>query len=338
MLADLTISDATAGAIFGLTETDTGITEVVTEYPDLYSPSSHFTMNIPSTMFSAIDAGLQRALHALERLTGEGPPAINIYTQAPLELPGRNPHDPPLFGDANFGNGLPKHPDGTIHLSALSMGIVLAGTTNAEIVGHAANEFAPRELLIGNAGDDTIRGGGGSGSIFSGSGSNEIHTGGGNMLVGSGGTDTIWTGAGYDIVQAYGSATVHAGAGKTVFSDLGTASSHDRVHGGSGRTVMESGLGQDTFIGGSGTSKMIDTGNGHVAFQFNRGAGGNDIVKGFDAAMGDYIRAVPSISFGAKQILGHETVSGGSTFVSLWDGTRIEFVGVTNLTAADFHS
>ncbi|HLY58982.1 MAG TPA: hypothetical protein VKS60_25695, partial [Stellaceae bacterium] len=127
--------------------------------------------------------------------------------------------------------------------------------------------------------------------------------------------------------------------GETIFYDLGGAGGADKVKGGAGTTEMFGGLGRDTFIGGSGTSTMVDTGAGNVAFQFDTGLGGTDVVAGFNAAAGDYVR-ITALTWTASQFLAAVTVTGGNSFVDLAAGghtTKIEFVGVTNLTAADFH-
>ncbi|HLY55723.1 MAG TPA: hypothetical protein VKS60_09210, partial [Stellaceae bacterium] len=151
----------------------------------------------------------------------------------------------------------------------------------------------------------------------------------------AGGTDTVYAGAGVDHIMTLGNATVYAGSGFTEFTDEGTAQRGTKVVGGSGVTEMTSGLGNDTFIGGSGTSFMTDSGaGGHVAFQFDKGIAGIDIVTGFNAAT-DSIR-VTTRSEGWAAFQGHITVVGGSSFVDLAGGTRIEFVGVTNLSSSDF--
>jgi hypothetical protein len=221
----------------------------------------------------------------------------------------------------------------TVTLGVASGGVALSGDVSAVLVGHET-QAGTTEFLAGNAGNDTICGAGGSGTIRSGSGANLIRTGGGSMVVVSQGRDTIRVGAGTVRIDATASATVFGGSGMTEVTDDGTTAGADKVHAGSGTTVMTSGLGRDSFIGGSGTAFMTDDGHGRVTFQFEKGLNGTDIVSGFDRAT-DSIRVVPgSVSWG--DVLGRQTVAGGNTFIDTADGTRIEFVGVAGLTAADF--
>jgi len=289
-----------------------------------------------ATLVTAID-NLTADVAAAQHIAS---PSLNIFTPGSLAAPTpaqaaiRGATGTPLIGDVNIANGSPLTAGELAKLAPRVQGLVLTGTTSARMLGHVANFFATTELLVGNLGNDTIRGGGGSGTIISGSGANVIRTGNGDMLVSSGGKDAIRTGTGTDQVAAFGSATVVAGSGLTVFTDEGSAAGAQEATGGSGTTVMTSGLGQDTFIGGSGTSFMNDSGAGRVAFEFEKGVGGFDIVTGFNAAS-DFILTAGH-SFGWSDFQAHETLVGGSTFFDL-RGTRIEFVGVTNLTAADFH-
>jgi hypothetical protein len=265
-------------------------------------------------------------------------PAFDVFTPAGLAVAsGPAPFDTiPVARYVDVENGMPRVAGQTIQIKPGVEAVVLTGTRAATLIGRVADKSSATVVLAGDAGNDTILGAGGSGTILSGSGSNLIRTGPGDVVVVSGGGDTIFTGTGRDTVDSYGSATVHGGAGTALFADLGEAGSHVKAHAGAGTMTMTSGLGLDTFVGGSGSTTMIDAGDGNVAFQFNKGDGGTDTVEGFDAAAGDYIR-VTAASFGATQILKHASLVDGNTVVALGDGTRIEFVGVTDLTAADFH-
>ncbi|HLY56320.1 MAG TPA: hypothetical protein VKS60_12240 [Stellaceae bacterium] len=295
---------------------------------------SDLGVSLASDETAVLDGAIQSQLAWMAASDGGVYPLVDVYTPSSLSpVEADQPFDTvSQAGDLNIENGAPTA-GALLRLGTSAQGIVLTGSKAVTLVGRAVAD----ELLAGNSGNDTIRGGGGSGWLFSGGGHNDLRAGSGNVTIVSGGTDQIFAGGGNDLIEVYASATVHGGAGDTIFIDGGTGPHGDKVHAGSGTITMRSGLGQDTFIGGAGTSKMIDTGAGHVAFQFAQGLGGIDLVTGFNAADGDYIRVVAG-SFGARSILGHLTVSGGNSFVALGDGTKIEFVGVTNLVTADFHS
>ena len=290
-----------AGAGFAATADGHGGTEIIARPFGLTS----LVDGVASAQAQSFAAGFAALARDVAATQGVANPGVDVFTPAALGVPGGGTafDTIPVPGYVDVANGAPTVAEQSVTLGLHTQALVLAGSTDASLLGHAANRYAATEMLVGNAGNDTIRGGGGAGTILSGSGANQIHTGPGSMLVSSGGSDLIDTGSGNDTVDAYGAATVFAGAGTTTFADLGTASGADKVRAGSGTTVMRSGLGNDTFIGGSGSSQMIDSGPGHVAFQFNQGAGGNDVVTGFDAAAGDYVR-VTGDSFGARAILG----------------------------------
>ncbi|HLY54690.1 MAG TPA: hypothetical protein VKS60_03995, partial [Stellaceae bacterium] len=307
IVAEITLSGLPSGAVLGLVSDGAGGTELILE-------QSSNNQNLVSDISADQQPLLSAALEALDNdvaTAGRVASApLNVFTPPSLVPPPGAAAGSPVLGDVNIANGAPTAPGEIVDLGPQVQGVVLTGSTDALLRG-----FTTTELLVGNLGNDTIRGAGGSGTIISGSGTNQIHTGAGDMVVSSGGTDRITTGGGADRVDAYGSATVIAGAGLTVFTDDGTAAGSDRVRGGTGTTVMNSGLGQDTFIGGSGASFMNDTGGGNVAFEFIRGLGGFDFVSGFDAAT-DYIRTAGN-SYGWSDFQTRETVVGGSTFVDL---------------------
>ncbi|HLY56236.1 MAG TPA: hypothetical protein VKS60_11810, partial [Stellaceae bacterium] len=337
IVTELTMTGLGSGVVFALESDGKSGTDLVIQQP---SGNPELVSSVTPPQVPALNGALQGLEVEVAAADGKASAALNFFTPPSLTAPtqaqiSRGAGGTAVQGDVNIANGTPLTAGEAINLGNRVQGIVLTGSVAAEIVGHAANQFAQNELLVGNLGNDTILGGGGSGTIISGSGSNVIHTGRGDMLVSSGGADIIRSGHGVDQVEAFGSATVVAGSGFTVFSDEGAAAGADRVRGGTGTTVMNSGLGQDTFIGGSGTSLMNDTGAGRVAFEFIRGLGGFDFVSGFNAAT-DYISTAGN-SYGWSDFQARETVVGGSTFVDLGT-TRIEFVGVTNLVAADFHS
>jgi len=234
----------------------------------------------------------------------------------------------------------------TFSLGPTFQGVSITGTEAVTIEGRAVvgnSGYVPYELLIGNSGNDTIKGGGGSGTIVSGSGANTIHTGGGDVVVDSSGDDTIFGGKGIDNIEATGSATVHASTGFTIFTDKGTADSTFKVKGdtapGGGLLEGYSGLGKDTFVSGSGSNYFVDSHTGGadssaVVFKFHFGVEGTTLISDFDVAK-DTVLLSTNFGITSAQAAAAITVVAGSSYLDL-HGTKIEFQGTTNVTASDF--
>jgi Ca2+-binding RTX toxin-like protein len=278
------------------------------------------------------------ALNNLVNEPGVTTDSLNVYTPGSLGSVSRgaSPAGKAILGAVNILNGTPTEGE-SITLGPKAQSIILTGTTDARIVGHAANQYGSAELLIGNSGNDTIQGGGGSGSIFGGSGANFIRTGGGNVLVNVLGTDTVYTGAGADVVETEGTATVHAGAGLTVFTDKDASGGHsNKVVGGTGTLIAYSGLGDDTFVGGSGGSFFRDAGSGHVDFKIRATVTGTTVISGFitDGASHDTLQLAGYTGLTTSGVLAAVTQIGGSSYIHLGT-TTIELVGVTTLNSSD---
>jgi Ca2+-binding RTX toxin-like protein len=234
----------------------------------------------------------------------------------------------------------------TFTLGSTYQGVSISGTEAVTIEGRAVvgnSGFVPYELLIGNSGNDTIKGAGGSGTIVSGSGNNTIHTGGGDVVVDSSGDDTIFGGKGIDNIEATGSATVHAGTGFTIFTDKGAADSTFKVKGdtapGGGLLEGYSGLGKDTFVSGSGSNYFTDSHTGGadspaVVFKFHFTVEGTTVISDFDVAK-DTVLLSTNFGITSAQAAAAITVVAGSSYLDL-HGTKIEFAGTTNVTASDF--
>jgi Ca2+-binding RTX toxin-like protein len=302
--------------------------------------SSTVTLGTVTLVLNTYEAAqLNSALAALMNDPDATLGLINAYVPGSLSTPavarlGRPPESKPIKGAVNIEYGTPAE-NQTVELARKAQGVVLTGTTDALVVGHAANHWGTREALFGNDGNDTIRGGGGSGIITGGTGANQVHTGKGSFLINLQGNDTVFTGAGSNVVETIGSATVHGGSGFTVFMDRDNAAGlGSKAVGGSGTLVAYSGLGSDTLVGGSGASFLVDTGPGHVDFKIVKGVTGTEIISGFNHKAGDFVQLA---GFGpAFDPLKHLTVIGGSSYLHLGSAI-IEFVGITNLTEDDFH-
>jgi Ca2+-binding RTX toxin-like protein len=248
-----------------------------------------------------------------------------------------------IAGDVNIVNADADSFPATDNMFTMGnkwQGVILSGTRSVEIVGRPGNPnlsgFDTKELLVGNAGNDTIRGGGGSGTIISGSGANEIHTGKGDFIVDSDGTDKIYTGPGIDNVETRGAATVFAGSGYTIFTDKSSGSEAIKVKGDAtapGTLIAYSGLGKDTFVGGSGFNYFVDAntaGSSGVTFKFNAATGGTTIIQGLNSKDTLLLNGFGSLS--ATQVASEAVSYGGNLYLDL-GGTRIEFLGVTSINA-----
>ena len=125
-----------------------------------------------------------------------------------------------------------------------------------------------------------------------------------------------------------------AGPGNVFLSGLhGTG--NDILHAGSGNDTLRGGPGNDTLIAGTGTATMSGGGGDNI-FQFDHGSISKDIILDFKSGS-DHIRLSGYSSTEEKYDLAHQTTFGGSTTMSLSDGTQITFSGYNHaLKATDF--
>ncbi|HET6182454.1 MAG TPA: hypothetical protein VFA03_02545 [Acetobacteraceae bacterium] len=138
------------------------------------------------------------------------------------------------------------------------------------------------------------------------------------------GTVTIAAqGASLTLTSEAGSYTqVTAGSG--LFSYIGQGGTLDFI-GGSGGATIAAGAGPAMIHFGSGTT-TADMGTGTDALIFSHGAGGSDVITSFNPQL-------DTISFQgfSSMPVQSETVAGGSTYVTLGDGTQITFVNATGI-------
>jgi len=218
-----------------------------------------------------------------------------------------------------------------------------------------------RDVLAGGLGHDTILGGGSTTSITGGSAaSSVIFAGAGATTVfgGAAGGDTVVGGSGTLSVEAHGGDEIFAGAGTLLVS--GSNSGADFVGGGSGAlnvtgnggglevaegagaasistgsgaALVFGGPGSSTVTGGAGSLQVsigrgamtVNEGAGPTLYDVTAGsAGGSAVLDGFRPGS-DRVELFGYAASG-QQV----TSSGGSTTISLSDGTKIELVGVSN--------
>ena len=116
------------------------------------------------------------------------------------------------------------------------------------------------------------------------------------------------------------------------------------IHGGTGPDLIVGGGANDTIFGGSGPA-TIDGGSGHN--QIYAGSGGTliqdsgvrgqDTVVGFNQSHGDGITFSHEDAGSVAHVVATATVSGGSTTITLPDGSTMTLVGITHIDSTFFH-
>jgi Ca2+-binding RTX toxin-like protein len=147
------------------------------------------------------------------------------------------------------------------------------------------------------------------------------------LLHGTAGGDQIYSigaGAVYATAGAGNETITGAGGSPDGFSVAGSTGNNTFVAG-SGNDTLIAGAGADTLVGGTGHALMV-SGSGADVFAFQFGSGGADTITGFKSTdtlqlTGFGITALPA------------TTSGGSTVISLSDGTTITLSGVASVNA-----
>jgi hypothetical protein len=208
--------------------------------------------------------------------------------------------------------------------------------------------------VLGGAGSTTFVGGSGSASFIGGSGTAVVYAGSGGGLVegGSGsGTYVGMANSSTQFVVGDGASNVFAANGNSVLLEgsatdivvatgnvtlVGAGSSGSNVYSlGSSNALLTEGSGASTTFLGSGNAS-ITGGAGADLFALEKGqGGGTDILSGFKVGT-DMVQLMGYGSSEAQNDLAHASIVGGSTLLTLSDGTKLDFVGVTNLTSHSF--
>jgi Ca2+-binding RTX toxin-like protein len=116
------------------------------------------------------------------------------------------------------------------------------------------------------------------------------------------------------------------------------------VHGGSGPDLIVGGDANDTVFGGSGADtidggaghNLITAGTGGTLIQ-DSGVRGQDTVVGFNQAHGDGITFSGQDAGTVAHVVATATVSGGSTTITLPDGSTMTLLGITHIDNTFFH-
>ena len=216
------------------------------------------------------------------------------------------------------------------------------------------NGGAGTDLVFEGAKNFTFNGGSGASTVISGTGSDTISIGSGGGIYGGGtagnnkittgltGNSTIFGGGSGDVLTAVGSGNnlLAAGSGNETLTGA-TSTGNNIFFGGTGSTSIQGGPGNDVIVVGQGSS-TVDGGAGADLIGVVSGrAGGTVLVNGFRPGVdGDrFTLQGYSASTLASALSGIQavTVNGlASQQISLTDGTKITFAGVTNLSANNF--
>ncbi|KXV34952.1 hypothetical protein AD940_04990 [Gluconobacter thailandicus] len=167
--------------------------------------------------------------------------------------------------------------------------------------------------FLNGTGNTTITAG--NATLFGASGLNVQFDGtsGYSLFVGGDGDETISAASSHGVLEAF------AGSGTTT------------LIGGTGADTLVGGTGNSTLTGGSGSSNLFALVDGH--------AGGDYTVTDFGSAAGNLMALYQyglQNNNGLQDVLNAATVAGGNTTIALNDGSKITFVGVTDLKASDF--
>ncbi len=211
-----------------------------------------------------------------------------------------------------YGNG-----SGLYEGGASGGNVIISGAGSSTLVGGGnADQLVlvgnGTDLAVGGAGHETIAGAGatGTGFYFSGTDSTLIAVGSGqSTVVGGPGSDTIFAGQGSGALTFFG---------------------------GRGNDLVVGNAGSDAFVVGSGNETLVGSGGRNTLVVQHGAAGGNVTVLDFNAAT-DRLNLFGYTAGEVSGALAQETVSGGNLGLMLADGTRLTFVGVTDISHAVQH-
>ena len=203
-----------------------------------------------------------------------------------------------------------------------------AASANTTLTGGGAGD----EMFTA-AGPTTVNGGSGGGDIVvGGSGALTVNAQHGDAVFGgSGALAVAGSASGADsIVGGSGALTVTGRGGNMLVvagtggSSIATGNGASLIFTGAGRTAVTGGTGSLQAMLGSGTASITE-GSGASVYDVVKGAaGGNDVLTGFRPS----IDRIDLFGYAAGDV--HVTTKGGSTVISMVDGTRITLVGVTD--------
>jgi Ca2+-binding RTX toxin-like protein len=187
--------------------------------------------------------------------------------------------------------------------------------------------------MVVTQGTGTLVAAGGSGTCAIWAG-----TSGDNLLIATGARTTLVGGGSGDILFAStaGGNLLDAGKGNVTLQG-GASRSGNTMVAGSGTALIGGGAGGDTIFGGSGQATVV-LGSGSDLLAFSNGRGGANAemtIYGFDLSR-DRVVLMNFGSHATPDALATARSSGGNTMITLQDGTRLNFLGVSSLDQSCF--
>ena len=220
----------------------------------------------------------------------------------------------------------------SIYLGSGSTSVTTSGTdTITATTGSETVTASGSDLVYGGSSNLTFLSTGSGATVYGGSGSDTVtgDSGPDYFQGGSGGNNSLTAGT--------GSATlIGGGSGDQLFAE---GSGAQILYAGSGNETLSgaAATGADTFVGGVGTATMTASPAAANVFEFlSTASGGIDIVQGLSMTSQVKIHLAgydPSVETNA---LATQNNAGGSTTISLGDGTTITFQNVATLTSGNF--
>ena len=216
---------------------------------------------------------------------------------------------------------------------------IIGGTGAITVNAIQANDFVfagPGALnFVGGQGASTILG--------NAQGTATITGGAGSVVAIAYGQTSFTGGAGAATIAAFGgSVTIHGGSGTGLF--VGAAGGNNRITAGTGNTTIYGGgtgdvlaagsVGGGILVAGSGAETLIG-GAGADLFAVIQGKVGNLVVQNFTKGQ-DFFTLSGFATNEATNALASAVTIGGSQHLTLSDGTKILFAGVTGLGAGSF--
>ncbi len=215
----------------------------------------------------------------------------------------------------------------------VAVGAKGAGTVNVAVT--AGGHLAMSQAMPGG-GISWVSVSGGASSVSGGGGDYagiDVTTGGGagvgvkalsgDVTVLAQGADTVWAGVGVVDIRATGTDGVTAYGGAGAVSLIGGAGD-DAYVAGSGTADLTLGAGQDSIVFGSGHTTVWGGAGDDVFTAIAGHGGGQDVIAGW--AAGDTL----NFQGFAGNPVHRDVVHGGSTVLTLTDGSVITLVGVTH--------
>ena len=216
--------------------------------------------------------------------------------------------------------------------------VASAGSGNVTLVG-ATGSSAGANNYSGSTESDTLYGGSGGGTLIAG-------IGGGSVLTATAAGTTLQAdGAGDQLfASATGGDALGGGNGGNTLMVGNYATGGDAFIGGAGSTTAFVGSGHDTVVGGSGAFTLVmnsgevtaTAGSGALDVLFAAGhAGGALTINNFNPGL-DHIVASGYGAGAAQAAYAGAQVIGGSTVLSLTDGSTVTLAGVSHLGSTPF--